>query len=143
MYRYIKAMSDKKEVIYRRISDPSDRIIEHIIKLVLFSDSTYCNHWKQEIFGFLNRIPSLKSSGKYPKASWIYTALTIYNDQLSSMISDIKEDCSSLNARSITDASIENAVEDYQLWLANNLSENGRVRLQDVYNKLDEIIKNY
>lgn len=134
---YIRAMSDKKEVIYRRISDPSDKIIEHIVKLLLYPDSQYCNHWKQEIYSFLNRIPTLKNNGKYPKADWIYRALTIYNDQIDVIVSDVKEEYSSLHAKDISIQEITYSIEEYQKWLANELSSKGRVKSQEVYQALD------
>ena len=139
MYVYIRAMSEAQAEVYRKITDATPKIVEHFVKLTLYPNSRDCNHWKQEIYNFLNSVPKLRNNNKWPKAKLIIKALSIYNDSIDNFIERATEDYGSQQS-SLTLNEIESWLKDYENWLADKLSEKGFVRSVDVYAKLDEML---
>ena len=142
MYIYIRAMSEPQAEAYRRISDQAAKILEHIIKLVEYPEAQETNHWKQEIFGFLNEVRKLRGSNKFPKSKLIYKALTVSNDMIDKFIGRVHRTYKDMIPRNLPEDIILSAVEDYQKWLAEQLSKEGILDPDDIYNKLDEVVRN-
>ena len=143
MYKLILGISEYQNKIYDKLTTASEHIDEHIIKLLYYSDSSYVEHWKAEIFAFLHKIDKLKGRNKWPKSKFIKEALSTHNDMLHEYGLLVKEEESELAPRYISDDTILLAVNDYQNWLAEQLSIKGIVLHSEVCAKLDEIIKNY
>lgn len=143
MKMYIFAMSEYKKEIYRKLTSASEQINEHIIRLLLFPHCKYENHWKNEIYSFLFRIDRLKGKNKWPSAKFIKEALAVHNDILQNYVLPVIEQESEFTAANIPLSTIEAAINEYQDWLADNLSKSGIVSLADVHTKLDEILKKY
>ena len=71
MKRYVTAMSIPKRIIENKLEEAAAPLTDHLVKLYLFSDSEYVNHWRQEVYGFLNSVPKLKSNNKLPTFQFI------------------------------------------------------------------------
>lgn len=140
---YIFAMSEYQKEIYRKLTSASEQIDEHIIRLLLFPNCRYQEHWKDEIYAFLSRIERLKGKNKWPKAKFIKEALEVHNDILQSYIYFVTDVESQFTPVNVELDVIESAINEYQDWISEELSKNGYVRLSEVHTKLDEILKKY
>ena len=143
MYRYIKAMSEERRTIHNRLVDRSDVINEHIIKLLLFPDSSDRDHWKQEIVNALPRIQKMKGTNKFPSASFIQEGLSTFNDSVSSYIRTIEDDYRTLSPVPVGQRDIVRALQWYQSYLAKELSKNGSILRTEAYFILDDIVSTY
>ena len=140
MYIYIRSMSESQSRIYDKIADKAVSIDKHIIKLMLYPSAPECNHWKSEIYSFLNNVQKLKGSNKFPKAKLILKALTISNDMIDKLAWQVQCEEESLIPIHIEVDVLIRTIEAYQSWLASMLSSDGLVVPKDVYSKLDELI---
>ena len=136
-------MSEYQKEIYRKLTSASEQIDKHIVRLLIFPNCRYEKHWKDEIFAFLSDINKLKGKNKWPKAKFIKDALAVHNDILQSYIYFVTDVESQFTPVNVELDVIESAVEDYQDWIAAELSTKGYVRLSEVHTKLDEILKKY
>lgn len=142
MFKYIRSMAESQSRIHDKLADASDQINLHIAKLVLFGDSEYASHWKQEIFAFLHRVDRLKGSKKWPKEKMIMRALSTHDDTAEQYMMLALDDESSLAASpTVTVSDIERAFLRYHAWLARELSANGMIKRSDTYAELDNICK--
>lgn len=141
MYIYIRAMSEPQAEVYRKISDQTGNIVEHIIKLVEYPDAQERNHWKQEIFSFLHRVSKLRNTKKLPSTKLIMKALTIYNDMVPELKNGVHRTYKNYTPRNLDDDKILSILLSYENWHANELSLHGLVIDEDVYDKLDELTK--
>ena len=64
--------ANSKSNIATKLQIMSKPIIEHLFYLTLDKNNSAANHWKSEIYAFLNEIDKLKNSNKYPKQKFIY-----------------------------------------------------------------------
>ena len=143
MYRYIVAMARSRQEIKNRLADASEEIDLHIMKLIFMSDSKDVMHWKQEIHSFLNKIDRFKGSNKAPDAKFIFDALACHNDIIDSFKILLEEDYPQVNADRVNNRYIVKALEEYQLFAADQLSRQLVLRRHDVYAVLDDIIERY
>lgn len=141
MYIYIRAMSEAQSEVYRKITDKTPLIVEHFVKLCMYPDSRDCNHWKQEIYSFLNTVPKLRNTKKYPKSSLIMKALTIYNDSIEGFIRRVTKKYGTDNVSMLSGTDIENRLRLYQTWLADVLSSEGFAEDDEIYAMLDKYTK--
>ena len=139
MYIYIRAMSESQIEIYRKISDVSGELASHIIKLILYPHAQEVNHWKKEVYAFLNRVPKLRNTKKLPKASLILKGLQVYNDMVDSLIYQVTESEKDLVPVDVSEEYVLNALVSYQRWLANELSTKLIVVSKDVYKILSQV----
>ncbi len=143
MFRYIIAMSRSRQEIANKIADASTEIDMHIIKLLLYPNIRTCSHWKQEVVNFLYAVDRLKGSNKWPSEKFIYEYLSCHNDILSNYKMIVEEDYEELKPSDISIQSIEQAVVEYQRYLAHELSNNGIISRKFAYSKLDSILNKY
>lgn len=139
MYIYIRAMSEAQSKIYDKISSVANQIDMHIMKILFYPDSEYVDHWMHEIWSFLSMVGKLKGSNKYPKASFIKKSLAVYNDMIDVMMELVLDEESDLAPLDVTPQEIKQCLNEYQNWLASELSAHGAVRQSDVKSKLKEI----
>lgn len=139
MYIYIRSMSEAQTEIYRDIKNASDQINIHILKILMYPSSENVDHWMHEIWSFLYIVKRLKSSKKWPKASFIKKALSTGNDMMPQYISIVLDEEDNLEPTWIRPEDALMCVEMYQDWLASQLSSNGVVKQSDVKAKLREI----
>lgn len=141
MYIYIRSMSEAQSKIYDKITAQSREIVKHIIKLILYPDCSYIDHWQHEIYSFLNYVPKLKSSNKLPKEKFISECLKVNNDCLDNCIWQVMDEEYELDAVSVDIQLIEEVVNNYQNWLAHELATKGAVAPRQVKAKLSELTR--
>ena len=140
MYIYIRSMSEEQSRIYDKLTNASDKIVEHIVKLILYPDAQEYNHWKGEIFSFLWKVDKLKGKNKYPSEKFLYKALSTHTDNVEVYLDVIKHMYKD-QPRNISTELATECVDLYMSWLAVNFSSKGSVRPDDVYVKLDKIVE--
>lgn len=143
MKLYIRGFSQYRDKIYDKLSDCSEQLDEHIIRLLLYPGNHYTEHWMHEVWAFLHTVDKLKGKNRYPKADFIYNALACHNDILHHFVKSVKTKESQYDPISISIENITDAVEEYQKWAANLLSSEGYIDYDDVQSKLNEIMKKY
>lgn len=137
-----------KDEIYDEINAVSHQIDINIIRLFLYPYSSYQDRWKNDIWGFLFKVNTLEDSHKYPSEEFIKSALSTHNDILKKYVKFVKsleeglfpED---IDISTIDISTIENFIKDYQDYVSIQLSEEGFLPLENVKNKLDELINKY
>ena len=148
--RIIELALDKRD-IERNLQSKSPKIIEHLFYLMLDPKNQAANHWKQEIYSFLNDIDALKSSKKIPKTKFIYDNTYGYKrDRIQSRVymkNFLKDVCQKENLS--TALTLEEIMENldylcynYFMWLSEMLHENEFVIREWVYDKIDELLNN-
>jgi len=140
MYIYIRSMSEAQSKIYDKLTDRSWEIDEHIVKLLLLPDCREANHWKREIVRSVDRVDKLKGKNRYPDAKFIKKCLSTHNDMAADILRKIRSELRETNKRLVTSAEVLNAFEQYQDWLAGELSAHGLITYADAYEVIDEII---
>ncbi len=142
MYRYIVAMSLNRERLKQQFEDASKPIVQHMIKLLYYPDSSDYSHWKQEIYSFLNDTYKMKGSNKWPSEKFIFTYLQAYNDAIDGGTRKIISKYGNPHSNvSIED--ILKAVLEYEKFAAESLSQTGNIYSDELYVKLDEIVNKY
>ena len=133
--------SHRKSDIAAMIEENTREIIQHLIKLWLYSDAETCNHWKQEVYSFLYQVPRLKGSNKFPSKKFILNNTIVINEDnilalLRIVITDYRNQYEQKNIEYPT---MKKHILLYFDWLAEELSINGKVARNDVYAKLSEL----
>ena len=141
MYVYIRSMSEPQSKVYDKITAVSSQILQHLIRLIIYSNTTYEDHWKHEIWAMLHEVPKLKGKNKFPTSKFIFSCLEIYNDALDAQLRLTKSMESELTPSDISSKEILNKVINYQKWLAKMLSDEGTVTFNEVNDAIDSILK--
>lgn len=136
---YISAMGTNKNIVETQLVAASGELTDHLIKLYLYPSTEYRNHWKQEIYSFVPRCPKLKNTNKYPDAQFIFDCISAYLDTTETAMYYVMQEYPSHTPERYDAQELEQLMAEYLTWLADELSANGRVQSQAVYNKLDEI----
>ena len=144
---YVRNMQDilgfsrRKSDIAALIEENTREIIQHLIKLWLYSDAETCNHWKQEVYGFLYQVPRLKGSNKFPSKKFILNNTIVINeDNILALLKIVITDYSNqYEQKNIEYPTMKKHILLYFDWLAEELSINGKVARNDVYAKLSEL----
>ena len=139
MYIYIRSMSEKQSEIYRKLTSASDQINLHIVKLLMFPNCSYVDHWMHEIWSFLFKVDKLKSNNKWPKQSFIKNALAVHNDIINTYIVIAPDEEENLDPKEVSISYALQCIEEYQDWISEKLSSEGVVRQVEVKSKLREI----
>lgn len=143
MYIYIRSMSEAQSKIYDKLTDRSEQIDQHIIRILLFPDSRYVDHWMHEIWASLHTVDRLKGKNTWPKEKFIKKCLSTHNDILDVYTEVVKDIESSLIPNDVPAVCILYSIEAYQDWIARELSINGYVTQAAVKAKLSDIIRKY
>lgn len=144
---YIRNMQDifgfasRKSDIAAMIEENTRELIQHLIKLWVFPDAKDCNHWKQEVYNFLYRVPRLKMSNKFPSKKFILDNTIVVNkDNISALLRIVITDYKNQYEQKKSEYStMEEHILLYFDWLAEELSTDGKVARNDVYAKLSEL----
>lgn len=146
---YISAQSLKRNEIMQDVHRKSAVIVEHLLKLILMPDNPARNHWQGEIAGQLNHIRSMKGSNKYPSAKMLMQWLYYDSEDLICTKSSIRVDLNNIldDYGYEYDGDLDDLISDLQdvcysyfSWLSEKLSEDGAVRNQEIYRKLDMLV---
>ena len=143
MKLYVRGFSQYKNKIYDKLSNASEQIDEHIIRLLLYSNDSHVNHWMNEIWSFLYKVDKLKGKNKWPSEKFIYDAISCHNDIIDALVVGVKDKEANLFPNNISYSRILSALEEYQRWLAVNLSKYGQVAQADVKYELTNIMNDH
>lgn len=139
MFRIVIGMSDDLKSIRDKIRDQTDQLVEHLIKLALFPECDSIDHWRAEVYSFLNKVPRIKGKNSWPKYKLIREPLSIYEDMVDELVDHVKKDYKNLSPVPINPIKLQNMITAYNNWLASELSQRGRVDSDDVFAKLEEL----
>lgn len=124
------------------------KIIEHLFYLMLDPTNQARNHWKSEIYGFLNDMDAMKGTNKVPNKDFIYKwTYGSKQDRIKSekyMSKFLKDVCKKENINTSDDIetimkNLDYICVDYFDWLSEELSTNEYVTQDEVYSKLDSM----
>ena len=137
----IFGFANRKSDIAAMIEENTRELIQHLIKLWVFPDAKDCNHWKQEVYNFLYRVPRLKRSNKFPSKKFILNNTIVVNkDNIAALLRIVITDYKNQYEQKKSEYStMEERILLYFDWLAEELSINGKVARNDVYAKLSEL----
>lgn len=137
----IFGFANRKSDIAAMIEENTRELIQHLIKLWVFPDAKDCNHWKQEVYNFLYRVPRLKRSNKFPSKKFILNNTIVVNkDNIAALLRIVITDYKNQYEQKKSEYStMEEHILLYFDWLAEELSINGKVARNDVYAKLSEL----
>ena len=136
---YIKAMAVTTQDAKQQLISAGGEAIEHLIKLYAFPDTEYTNHWRQEVWSFLRKVPKLKSTKRYVDFALIRDCLSAYEDMIPELYSEIVNEYKSLTPARFDMEELQRIIGEYFDWIAQILSEKGLVCPEDVYAILDKL----
>ena len=139
MFRYVYAMAQNDQKIFSSLSDSAIPLIRHIIKLIYFPNVQEYNHWKREVFKFLNYVDKRKANNKYPKYNFIYSALSSHNDIMDNLISTTLDEMVEEPADVDYDTAYS-IIDSYLQWISQELATSGKISNTACYEKLDELL---
>lgn len=121
----------------------SPEIVEHLIKIYLYPDDVNTNHWKDEIYSFINRVPKIKFNNKFPSSKFIYEkTYGVWWDTIPNMIKKVVSEYGDYHINyNIGD--ILDFCSRYFNWLSRELSSNGLILKKNVYSTIDELLVDY
>ena len=133
------SMADKAYCIKRRLVDNSEQVMWHMVKIAVSTHEDSYNHWRQEIYSFLSRVPKIKSGKRYPSFKFIYDAIwEVWGDSFDTFIRQAYGEYGD-ETRAVDVADITKRAERYFRWLSEELSAKGAVTPSSVYSKLGEL----
>ena len=141
MFIYIRSMSENQTEIYRDLTSAGDQINLHILKILMFPDCKFVDHWMHEIWSFLFRVKKLKSKNKWPKEEFIRKAISTTNDMIEQLMIVVEDEESDLTPCKVDPSDALKCIENYQNWISHELSTKGVVKQSDVKTKLSEFCK--
>lgn len=141
MFIYIRSMSESQTEIYRELTSAGDQINLHILKILMFPDCDYVDHWMHEIRSFLFRVKKLKSKNRWPKETFIRKAISTTNDMIEQLMIVVEDEETDLTSRKIHPEDALKCIENYQNWISHELSTKGVVKQSDVKTKLSEFCR--
>ena len=139
MFRYIRAMSFSKQAIEADIRQISGPLTDHLTKLYLFPYSEYTAHWSSEVWSFLNRVPKMKGSNKFPSKKLILKNVSGYTDMVDEIMYFIMEEYSDLTPERYNAEELGVIMTKYFDWLAETLSSKGIIQSHECYQQLREL----
>ena len=139
MKKYIYAMSKSRRDVGATLEQGCDELILHLIKLRVFPAADAVFHWRQEVAEKLHRCDTFKGSHKLPSVKFILqNTYQVHESRIDRYIHIVSMDYDE-DMHSYDRDVLKQDIYDYFEWLANELSQYGRVAYQDIYNKLEEL----
>ena len=141
-------MAEKLSKIIDNLNNLTQPVINHLILCLLFSDNQNINHWKKEVYNFIYKLPKDSRTNKYPKFNTLKKfAIDNWADTLDNnlnvYIDNIVEDENLIKPNNIDNNKLASLILAYFIWLYQNLSEFGIMQRSDVYNYINNLIKEY
>ena len=146
---FVTEFADSKREIERKLSDSTDEVIEHLLKLYLMPTNSARNHWISEIANFLNKVNRFAGKNKFPSPEQIYNwtyfkwkDLVTDNSYMNIWVDNICDEYNTNVDKPIENIcnEFDNICEQYFCWLASKLSVGGVVERQSIFKKLNSII---
>ena len=147
----LRELATKRKNIEKKLFNSIEKIQEHLLKIFVDRDRDSVEHWCNELFGFLNWIPKLKWSNKRPSPKYIYDNICgDYIDEVDVWFPNmlqtlqVSNKISNINVKwyDIKDA-FTKFYKEYCKWISNELSNSGSVSLEDIKDKIQELLEKY
>lgn len=141
MKRMIVGMSMKRKDLGAWIENHTFQVMVALAQLYLFPQGNRV-HWRKEVWEKFSRMYTLKKSGKLPSAKFILDNSWGMNKQNVSRVLQYAADKESeeyLPQAHATTDDFYQIVEDYFMWLADQLSRVPALNLADVKLELDRL----
>lgn len=148
-YCFLESSATSQSQMKLKLDSNSDVSFEHLLKIYYFRDFPYYRaDWTTSVFHAHCSIPKLKSTHKYPTASYIFeyvwnNKLDIYNVRLSNVIDYLNtlEDLPTITNQDSNN--VKSYCEEYYEWLSVMLSRQGEVSSAEVSIALDMLLDKY
>lgn len=143
----IEEMADDKQQIIRDLKEGSKQIKYHLISCFLWSNSEYVPHWEEEIFASISEISKFKNTNKFPTMKQLNK--WFLETQLEKLEyctnSDVETVCykEHQDIPNYDEKKLIEFMSDYFIWLCENLSQYGYIRLKATQSKIDELLSKY
>ncbi|MCL2331961.1 MAG: hypothetical protein FWC54_00525 [Actinomycetia bacterium] len=133
-----RSFADSWNDIANEIRSHSGPVTEHLIKLYLFPDAVYADHWKQEVYAFIHEVASPKNDKKhFPSPEKIYKVIEDHCfDRIDVFLTIVKNEVNDIPPQR-EDGGAQDFVETYYLWLCDELSNKGEVSNSEVADTID------
>lgn len=140
MKRLIYGMSMKRKDLGDWIDNHTWQVMVALAQLYLFPQGNRV-HWRKEVWEKFSKMYTLKKTGKLPDADFIFENSWGRNkNEVRNALQYAKDKESDYKARSgVTFDEFYQIVQDYFLWLSDNLSQDSTLVLQDVKDELDSL----
>jgi len=144
--RYYEMAETDREIKFK-LSKSAEMIIEHFYKIYYMPLSDSKNHWITEIYSFINKVNKRKSTNKLPSKEYIYNSMfgniedifdNVHETTLDYICTeyDLPMDIEGPEDKVI----LFNLLKDYFQWVAEELNTNGYLKLNEVRNKISQLI---
>lgn len=131
-------MSDGRKHIIQEIKSSSGKIFGHLLKLYLYPSYMAINHWRYEIYSFLNKILTLKGKNKFPSIQFILNnSYYIWEDSIDMWVNSIIEEYCQTKIN-YDSKQFHDMAYKYFYILATELNKIGMIYNTKVYNILKE-----
>lgn len=144
MYLYIKGMSQSRKNIIGDLEEKAVPLVEHLVKIIMFQETGNLKHWCDELGGFINRVPRLRSSNKFPSKDLIFHAIW---DERSKVLDMVMDDVEYTNPKytpiEYDEDTIRGFCEDYVDWLSGTLSNVGQATVRQCTQIAMNILNKY
>lgn len=147
MLKILREMAYDLRKIEETVYSKTSMINMHLLMIYCYPDSTAINHWKSEIWNFLNDVAKIKGKNKYPTQKQLLSfSWDIFEDcileQFDVRIKNIEsKESKKITLRNPNSKIYYNFVKEYYYWLTKELSLKGIVSKDDIDNKIDELRK--
>ena len=144
MYLYIKGMSQSRKNLIGDLEEKAVPLVEHLVKIIMFQETGNLKHWCDELGGFINRVPKLRSSNKFPSKDLIFHVIW---DEQSKILDLVMDDVEYTNPKytpaEYDESIIRDFCEKYVDWLATILSADGRTSVRQCTQAAMSILNKY
>lgn len=141
LHIHIGTKSIQEQAIYTELRNSSKQLIMNIIRFMLYPNSQQAGKWKYNIYSALNDIEKLDKHDVYPDPKFIKKAISARNCNISGYIRQVTQLIGE-DPRNISLYTINRVINNYQNWIAAQLSMNGVVDIREVDSKLTKLCSN-
>lgn len=71
LLKYVCGMSKSAKDIRKSLSGKSEGIVTHLMRLYKYPENSSVNHWRGEVFNFINSVPTVKGYSRFPQPQWL------------------------------------------------------------------------
>lgn len=135
----IFGIAESKRDIQSELRNHSGELFRHLLKLYCYPDHQSAEHWKDEIYSFLNDVALFKHNKKLPSSKFILqNTYDIWEDSTDIAVKKIMRDYGSFPWSRVRSKDFHRMAYDYFSKLADVLSKEGSVTRQEVHEMLEE-----
>ena len=130
-FRLVEFAYDRRK-IEDILVNKSPEILEHLIKIYFYPGNDNTNHWKDEIYSFINRVPKIKFNNTFG----------VWGDTIPNIVDKVLDEYGDSN-REYNMSDCLDFCSRYFTWLSNELSSKGLISKKDVYEIIDNLLHDY